>query len=187
MKTRILTAMAVALSAFSLNAQQYAPTQYPTQQGAAQQHPAQQYATQQSPAQTPTGVAVTTARPETATEAAPKFRFLFFWRENDATTQSATAALREAVAKRLDRAESSSINIGDAANQALVNEYQVSRAPMPLVLCIAPNGAITGSMVRQVTDDAVDRLLVTPAMTNVTKALQDKQIAVVHIDLPLSA
>jgi hypothetical protein len=74
------------------------------------------------------------------------------------------------------------VNVTEQANQALVNQYQVSRAPMPLVLCIAPNGAITGSMMRQqVTDESIERLLVTPSMASVTKALQDKQIAVVHI------
>src|SRR3972149_3549031 len=56
-----------------------------------------------------------------------------------------------------------------------------SSAPMPLVLCLAPNGAITGAFTKQFTQDAVDKALVTPAMTAYMKALQDDKIVVVHV------
>jgi hypothetical protein len=52
---------------------------------------------------------------------------------------------------------------------------------MPAVLCVAPNGAITGVFVRQINDQAVERALVTPAMADVTKAIQDKKIVVLHV------
>ena len=116
-----------------------------------------------------------------AVQHAPKFNFILFWKDNNAPAQVFAEGLKSAVAKRAQRAEWSSVNVNDPANQAVVDRYQVGRAPMPLVLCIAPNGAITGSINRQFSEEAVDRLLVTPAMADVTKALQDKRIVVIHV------
>ncbi len=89
--------------------------------------------------------------------------------------------LRTSVTKRSQRAEWTSVNINDNANRAVVEQYHVERGPMPMVLCVAPNGAVTGGMARQITDEAIEHLLVTPAMAEVTKALQDKKIVVIHV------
>ena len=51
------------------------------------------------------------------------------------------------------------MNVTDPAQRPLVDRYHVERAPMPMVLCIAPNGAITGGITRQLTDAAVDKVL----------------------------
>ena len=52
---------------------------------------------------------------------------------------------------------------------------------MPLALCVADNGAVTGVFTRRPNDEAIERALVTPAMAEATKALQDKKIVVVHV------
>jgi hypothetical protein len=52
---------------------------------------------------------------------------------------------------------------------------------MPTVLCVAPNGAITGAFVRKLNDDAVEGAIVSPAAADVVKALQEKKIAVVLV------
>ncbi len=133
----------------------------------------------QSAAQGPAGVRVATATP--AVVPVPKFTFILFWKENNPTTQSMHEALKQAVAQRSQRAEWISVNITDGSQRPLVDRYHVERAPMPMVLCVAPNGAITGGIPRQISDAAIDKALVTPAMTEATKALQDKRIAVIHV------
>ena len=130
-------------------------------------------------AQSPAGVRIATATP--AVSPAPKFTFILFWKENNAATQGMTEALKQAVAQRSQRAEWISVNVNDGAQRPLVDRYHVERAPMPMVLCVAPNGAITGGITRQISDAAIDKALVTPAMTEATKALQDKRIAVIHV------
>lgn len=130
-------------------------------------------------AQAPQGVRVATANP--AVEKTTKFTLILFWKEDNAATQGLTAGLKTAVAKRSQRAEWTSVKITDEANRAVVERYKVDRAPMPMVLCVAANGAITGAITRQVTDDAIEHALVTPAMTEATKALQDKKIVIVHV------
>lgn len=112
---------------------------------------------------------------------APPFTYILFWKQNDANTQQFAETLRTAATKREDRANWKSVDVNDAANREVVAQYGVSRAPMPLALCVAQNGAITGVFTRRPTDAALERALVTPAMVNVTKALQDKKIVVVHV------
>lgn len=111
----------------------------------------------------------------------PKFTFILFWKENSAATQGLAESVKSAVASHSQRAQWTSVNVGDDANREVVQRYQVSGATMPVVLCVAPNGAITGAITRELTDVAVERVLVTPAMADVTKALQEKKIVIVHV------
>jgi hypothetical protein len=122
-------------------------------------------------------------RPSTPAEiqAAPKFTFLLFYKENNANTRRITAELAAAIAARADRAQWQAVSISDPANRPTVEKYQLGRAPMPLVLSVAPNGAITGVMPGRVTEKAVDAALVTPTMTRCMKSLQAGKIVVVHV------
>ena len=122
---------------------------------------------------------VATATP--APQQKPKFTFILFYKENDPATQAMAEGLKSAISTRVDRAEWTSINVTDPSQRAVVDRYHVDRAPMPMTLCIAPNGAIMGAIPRQMSEQAVEHLLATPAMTETTKALQDKKIAVIHL------
>lgn len=110
-----------------------------------------------------------------------KFLFLLFWKENTPAARKIAATLQTAVEKRSDRAAWTEINAADPANQGLVERYKVSRSPMPLVLCVAPNGAITGAFQKAISDEAVEKSIVTPTMTECMKALQSGKIVVVHV------
>ena len=68
----------------------------------------------------------------------PKFTFILFWKENNPATQGMTEALKRPSRKRSQRAEWTSVNITDPAQRAIVERYHVERAPMPMVLCVAP-------------------------------------------------
>jgi hypothetical protein len=111
----------------------------------------------------------------------PKFKFILFWKEDNAATRGMADGLQKAIAQRADRAEWTSVNVKDAAQRAIVERYRVERAPMPIVLCIAPNGAITGGITRQISDAAVDGALVTPGMAEAAKAIQEKRIVVIQV------
>lgn len=119
--------------------------------------------------------------PPPASDAEAKFTFILFSRENNANTQRMATELAASLGRWPERAEWTSINITDPARRELVERYQVGRAPMPLVLCVAPNGAVTGAMTGRVTDKQVDAALVTPTMTRCMKALQAGKIVVVHV------
>jgi hypothetical protein len=118
---------------------------------------------------------------QVAPRQAPRFTFILFWKQQDANTQQFAEALRSTLETRAERASWTSVNVLDPANRNVVEHYGVSRAPMPLALCVADNGAVTSVFTRRPTAEAVERALVTPAMVAVTKALQDKKIVVVHV------
>src|SRR4051812_33384720 len=77
-----------------------------------------------------------------AAQQKPKFTFILFYKENDPATQSMAEGLKSALSTRAERAEWKSINVTDATQRVIVDRYHVDRAPMPMTLCIAPNGAI---------------------------------------------
>jgi len=120
---------------------------------------------------------------------APPFTYVLFWKQNDANTQQFAETIRKGTARRPEQANWTSVDVNAETNKAVVAQYGVSRAPMPMALCVANNGAITAVFTRRPTDEALDRAIVTPAMVEVTKALQDKKIVVVHVkptkDAPL--
>jgi hypothetical protein len=117
------------------------------------------------------------------------FTYILFWKQNDQATQQFAETIRKGVARRPAEVNWKSINVSDQANKAIVAQYGVSRAPMPLAICVADNGAITSVFTRRPNDTALDRAICTPAMVTVTKGLQDKKIVVVHVkatkDAPL--
>jgi len=132
-------------------------------------------------AQSQNEVRVATATPAVG-QAAPKFKFILFWKENNKPTQTMAEALKKAVEQRAQRAEWTSVNITDITKRVMVERYHVERAPMPIVICVAPNGAVTAGITRQqITDEVVENALVTPAMAEATKALQEKRIVVIQV------
>ena len=104
-------------------------------------------------AQNPADVRIATATP--APEQKPKFTFILFWKENNPATQEMATSLKTALDQRAGRAESFSVNVADPAQSAIVERYRVARAPMPMVLCLAPNGVITGAITKQLTDVSI--------------------------------
>lgn len=122
-------------------------------------------------------------RPTTPSEsrAVEKFTFLLFVREQNANSERITNELRTALAEHAERAQWRTVQTSDPRNAQVIQQYQLSRAPMPLVLCVAPNGAVTGVMPGRVTAKQVEASLVTPTMTRCMKSLQAGKIAVVHV------
>jgi hypothetical protein len=116
-----------------------------------------------------------------AAAAPPKFTFILFWKEDNPATASFAQSLQTAIAARADRAELTSVNVNDPASRAVVERFQVDRAPMPIVLCVAPNGAVTGVIARKFSEEAVDRAIVSPVTADAAKAIQEKKLVVVHV------
>ena len=70
--------------------------------------------------------------------AANKYAFVFFWKEKDERTDQARSALEAAAAKLADLADVVAVEATDPAEKPLVDRYGMSRAPLPMVLAIAP-------------------------------------------------
>ena len=109
-----------------------------------------------------------------------KFLFLMFYKDRSPAAEAMVATLKEGVAKRSDRASLAFAQVSDPADQALVAKYDVARAPMPMALCIAPNGALTAVMPK-LSDADLDNAIVTPTMAQCMKNIQDGKIVVVCV------
>jgi hypothetical protein len=113
--------------------------------------------------------------------AANKYVFLFFWREDSPLTGKAWGELKPAVAKMADRAVFVSIRITNPAEKKIVDKYDVSRAPMPLVLAIAPSGAVTKAITKTFDEKELLTALVSPCAERCLKALQSRKLVFVCV------
>jgi hypothetical protein len=119
-----------------------------------------------------------------------KFAFILFYRTNATTTQEMYKVLNAELAAR-NNAAFIPVNITDPQEQAIVEQFDASRTPMPAVMAVAPNGAITGVFAQKLTAAQVDAAIVTPAQTRCMRALQDKKLVLLCVqptgrkDLPL--
>lgn len=118
----------------------------------------------------------------TQAAAANKFIFIFFWKEQNQQTDKAWGVLQPAVAKMADQADTVSIQTTNPAEKAIVDRFGASRAPMPLVLAIAPTGAITKAFTGSAFDESQLRTaFVSPGTQQCMKALQDNKLVMICV------
>lgn len=75
--------------------------------------------------------------------AARKFAFVFFWKEQNPQTDRAWSTLHAAAGRMADWAEVVPVQTTNPAEKSVVDRFGTSRAPLPLVLAVAPCGAVT--------------------------------------------
>ena len=113
-----------------------------------------------------------------------KYLFFFFWREDTQHSRVMRGVFQAAMAKVADKADSIEIQTGDPAEQPIVDRYGASRAPMPLVLSIAPNGAITKGFPSRFEESQLLQAFVSPGTADCMKALQDRKLVLLVVQQP---
>ena len=113
--------------------------------------------------------------------AAEKYLFMFFSKADDDQTLAMRKVFDAAMEKVADRAQWIAVNISDASEKAIVTKFDLSRAPMPLVLAMAPNGAITGGFPTKFEEQQLLDAFATPGTEKVMKPLQDGKLVFVCI------
>jgi hypothetical protein len=116
-----------------------------------------------------------------ASAQAQKYLFLFFWKEDNAATSTMRQTLEKFISSQGQRASWVAVQTGDPAEKSLVDQFGVSRAPLPLVLAVAPNGAITGGFPLKVTESQLAQALVSAGMTRCLKALQSRKLVLLCV------
>lgn len=99
-----------------------------------------------------------------------KYLFVLFCKQDDAVTQSMRQTLESALAGRPGPANMIQVQTTDPAEKPLVDRFGLSRTPMPLVLAVAPNGAITGGFPVKLTEKDVAAAFVSPTTAACLKA-----------------
>jgi len=113
--------------------------------------------------------------------AAGKYLFLFFSKIDDDQTQAMRKVFDKAMERVADRAQWIAVDVNDASEKAVVTKFDLGRAPMPLVLVLAPNGAITGGFPRKVEEQQLVDAFATPVTEKVMKHLQDGKLVFVCV------
>jgi hypothetical protein len=114
----------------------------------------------------------------TQASAAGKYLFIFFSAEDDENTKAMRKVFSDAVAKTSDKASSVAVTISDPAEKEIVAKYGVEKAPMPLVLVVAPNGAVTGGFPTTFDEKALLNAFVSPGMEKCLKVLQERKLVI---------
>jgi hypothetical protein len=106
-----------------------------------------------------------------------KHLFLFVSEDDTAETAASKSAFEAAVGKLSDSAELAFIDRTSAAEKDIVEKFQLSTAPMPLVLAFAPNGAITGAYYgERLKDPKLEDSIASASEQQCLKALQDRKL-----------
>ena len=112
---------------------------------------------------------------------ADKYLFVFFYDKHDEPTQKMKEIFESAMKKVPQKALSIRVDKTDPAEKGIVTKFNVSRAPMPLVLVIAPNGAITQGFPKTITEEQLLGAFVSPGEAQCLKALQDNKLVLLCI------
>ncbi len=89
--------------------------------------------------------------------------------------------LQPAMNKLADRAESVAINVSDPAEKPMVAKFGADRSPLPLVLALAPNGAITKGFPGKLTEAQLSQAFVSPGTAGCLKALQARKLVLLCV------
>ncbi|MCA9443763.1 MAG: hypothetical protein KC964_23395 [Candidatus Omnitrophica bacterium] len=100
-----------------------------------------------------------------------KYYFLFFFREQNSQTDSMWKVFQAAMTQAGDRANWKAVNLNDPASQSLVQTYNLGNPVTPLVLSIAPNGAIMGVFPETFTQEQLLASFGTPGQEACQKSL----------------
>jgi hypothetical protein len=112
---------------------------------------------------------------------AGKYLFVFFSKSADEETLAMRKVFDAAVQKTADRARGIGVDITDPAEEDIVGKFDLQRAPMPLVLALAPNGAITRGFPGKFDEKQLLEAMVSPATEQCMKSLQDGKLVLLCI------
>ena len=110
-----------------------------------------------------------------------RYTFIVFHKGNTAAAQAMTKAVKQGLSKQTHDSTIALSLVSSPAEKPLVDKLGVSRAPMPLCVAIAPNGAVTSLFMKTPTSKEVAGAFVTPTMTRCMKAMQDGKIVLVCV------
>lgn len=132
------------------------------------------------PTSRPAATGATAALQQTAE--AGKYLFLLVFDKDDEATRAARQAVEAAVGKMDGKARWVNVRRDAVEEKAVVQKFGLRSAPVPLVLAIAPNGAITGGILPQdIDEEAVRDAIGSPCSQACLKALQDRKVVLLCV------
>ena len=119
--------------------------------------------------------------------ASNKYLFILFWKDKNAQTDKAWNTLRTGAAKFADSADIVAIQTTDPAERAIGDRFNISGAPMPMVLAIAPCGAVTKAFMKDFDEKQLAAAFVSPCEQLCMKAIQNRKMVFVCVSYEVSS
>jgi hypothetical protein len=110
-----------------------------------------------------------------------KFLFVLFWRDQTTQTDKTWESLKNAADKCADNADVVPIRTTDPAEKAIVDKFNVSKSPMPLILAVAPCGAVTKAFPGNFDERQLASAFVSPCEQLVMKNIQSSKLVFVNV------
>jgi hypothetical protein len=106
-----------------------------------------------------------------------KYLFVSFSKAGDPKGEEIRKTFADAQSSLSQKAIFYTADVADPKEQVLVTKYQVSRAPLPLTIAFAENGAIVKAFPgKTMGRDELEKSFVSPKMAEVQKGFQDRKI-----------
>lgn len=108
-----------------------------------------------------------------------KSLFVFFYTDQNERTLSYQKIFDETMHKLGERISFVKVKANDPSESRIIEKFGLKRSPMPLVLVVAPNGAISGGFPSAFTEQQLVDSIASPGMASCLQALQDKKMVFV--------
>lgn len=105
-----------------------------------------------------------------------KHAFVLFYRPAASEDRKMAGTFARADAKLRAKAIFALVDVSSRVESRLIDKYRVRRAPLPLTLVIAPNGAIVRAFTRTVDQKALAAAFASPKVAEMFKALQERRL-----------
>ena len=129
----------------------------------------------------PAQAAEPASAPERAIQAAAQdgtLLYLLFYRDADAATNGMFETVKAATGQHPGTSWAT-VQISDPAQRSVAERFKVTRAPMPMVIALHPNGAVTGAFHTRATPEALAQCIVSPKKAECMAALQKDQLVLI--------
>ncbi len=110
-----------------------------------------------------------------------RFTFVVFFKEDSVASREMLKAAKAGTASREKQTVVTTARVNDPSERELVERFGIGRAPMPVTVAVAPNGAITGVFAKTLTEEHIDAAIVTPTMMKCMKSLQNNKLVFVLV------
>ena len=117
--------------------------------------------------------------------AANRYIFITVFKAGDPAGKTMLAAVQSGRAKLSQPSDFVSVDFDAPANRALLKRYDLDRAPLPITIALAPNGALTASFPKAIKGaSALSAAFVSTGQSDVLKVLQSAKLAAVCLQNP---
>lgn len=105
-----------------------------------------------------------------------KHLFIFFYKDQNERSLQSHKMFDQVAEKIGDRAIFIKVKANDPSESGIIEKFNLKRSPMPFVLVLSPNGAITGGFPSPFIEQQLMSSFASPGMASCLKALQDKKL-----------